>query len=102
MARCATAPSMATCPARSVTHRYTQRSSAGADHHRSSPICPGVIHGYPRTPASTAPERIAGWARGDGFRTCRPATPASPSWHVGRISHPSLQPGGAASRRPRR
>ncbi|MFA7292763.1 MAG: alkene reductase [Rhodocyclaceae bacterium] len=74
---------------------YAQRASAGLIITEASPICPEG-HGYPRTPGIHSAEQIAGW------RAVTDAVHAAGGrifmqlWHVGRISHPSLQPGGVA------
>src|SRR5512135_1671446 len=72
---------------------YRQRASAGLILTEATPIC-AEGHGYPRTPGIHTPEQIAGWKQvteavhGAGGRI------ALQLWHVGRISHPDLQPGG--------
>jgi N-ethylmaleimide reductase len=77
-----------------VVEYYRQRASAGLILTEASPIC-AEGHGYPRTPGIHTPEQIAGWQQvtaavhGAGGRI------ALQLWHVGRISHPDLQPGGA-------
>ncbi|WP_324779340.1 alkene reductase [Thiobacillus sedimenti] len=76
-----------------VAEYYRQRASAGLILTEASPIC-AEGHGYPRTPGIHTPEQIAGWkavtaaVHGAGGRI------ALQLWHVGRISHPDLQPGG--------
>ena len=76
-----------------VADYYRQRASAGLILTEATPIC-AEGHGYPRTPGIHTPEQIAGWKRvteavhGAGGRI------ALQRWHVGRISHPGLQPGG--------
>ncbi len=76
-----------------VADYYRQRASAGLILTEATPIC-AEGHGYPRTPGIHTPEQIAGWKRvteavhGAGGRI------ALQLWHVGRISHPGLQPGG--------
>ncbi|HUX31141.1 MAG TPA: alkene reductase [Thiobacillus sp.] len=73
---------------------YRQRASAGLILTEATPVCPEG-HGYPRTPGIHTPEQTAGWRQvtdavhGAGGRI------ALQLWHVGRISHPDLQPGGA-------
>lgn len=73
---------------------YRQRAGVGLILSEASPIC-AAGHGYPRTPGIHTPEQIAGWkhvtaaVHGAGGRI------ALQLWHVGRISHPALQPGGA-------
>jgi N-ethylmaleimide reductase len=73
---------------------YRQRASAGLILTEATPIC-AEGHGYPRTPGIHTPAQVAGWKQvtaavhGAGGRI------ALQLWHVGRISHPDLQPGGA-------
>jgi len=73
---------------------YRQRASAGLIITEASPISPQGV-GYPGTPGIYTEAQIAGWqvvtqavhaAGGHIFQQL---------WHVGRISHPDLQPGGA-------
>lgn len=72
---------------------YRQRASAGLILTEATPIC-AEGHGYPRTPGIHTPEQIAGWklvteaVHGAGGKI------ALQLWHVGRISHPDLQPRG--------
>ena len=73
---------------------YSQRATAGLIITEASPISPEGV-GYPGTPGIYSEAQIAGWelvtravhdAGGHIFQQL---------WHVGRISHPDLQPGGA-------
>jgi N-ethylmaleimide reductase len=73
---------------------YAQRASAGLIVSEATQVSPQGV-GYPGTPGIHSPEQVAGWklvtdavhkARGRIYLQL---------WHVGRISHPSLQPGGA-------
>ena len=73
---------------------YAQRAGAGLIVAEASQVSPQGL-GYPGTPGIHSAEQIAG---------CRLVTAAVHEaggriflqlWHVGRISHPSLQPGGA-------
>lgn len=81
-------------PTSLVVEYYRQRASAGLILTEASPVCPEG-HGYPRTPGIHTPEHISGWKQvtaavhGAGGRIVLQL------WHVGRISHPDLQPGGA-------
>ena len=74
---------------------YTQRTSAALIITEGTQISQQG-QGYPGTPGIHSPEQVAGWKRvtdsvhGAGGRIFLQL------WHVGRISHPSLQPGGAA------
>jgi N-ethylmaleimide reductase len=73
---------------------YAQRASAGLIITEATQISPQGL-GYPHTPGIHSAEQVAGWnavtqavheAGGRIFLQL---------WHVGRISHPALQPGGA-------
>ncbi len=72
---------------------YAQRASAGLIVSEATAISPGAV-GYPDTPGIWNGAQVAGWSRvtqavhGQGGHIfCQ-------LWHVGRISHPSLQPDG--------
>jgi N-ethylmaleimide reductase len=52
--------------------------------------------GYPGTPGIHSPEQVAGWRRVTDSVHAAGGRIFLQLWHVGRISHPSLQPGGAA------
>src|SRR6202050_5255700 len=73
---------------------YAQRASAGLILTEATQISPQGV-GYPNTPGIHDAEQIAGW------RLVTAAVHAAGGriflqlWHVGRISHPSLQPDGA-------
>jgi N-ethylmaleimide reductase len=73
---------------------YRQRASAGLILTEATPICPEG-HGYPRTPGIHMPEQIKGWQRVTEAVHGADGRIALQLWHVGRISHPDLQPGGA-------
>ena len=73
---------------------YAQRASAGLIVTEATQVSPQGL-GYPGTPGIHSPEQVAGWklvteavhrAGGRIFLQL---------WHVGRISHPALQPAGA-------
>ncbi|MBI2993737.1 MAG: alkene reductase [Gammaproteobacteria bacterium] len=72
---------------------YKQRASAGLIITEASQISPRGV-GYPGTPGIHSYDQIAGWRRvvdgvhEDGGRIFLQL------WHVGRISHPSMQPNG--------
>lgn len=72
---------------------YRQRASAGLILTEATPIC-AEGHGYPRTPGIHTPEQIAGWKRVTAAVHGAGGKIALQLWHVGRISHPDLQPGG--------
>jgi N-ethylmaleimide reductase len=73
---------------------YTQRASAGLIITEATQVSPQGV-GYPGTPGIHDAAQVAGW------RAVTDAVHAAPGriflqlWHVGRISHPSLQPDGA-------
>ncbi len=76
-----------------VAEYYRQRASAGLILTEASPICPEA-HGYPRTPGIHTEAQIAGWKRVTEAVHQAGGKIALQLWHVGRISHPDLQPGG--------
>ena len=77
-----------------VVEYYRQRASAGLILTEASPICPEA-HGYPRTPGIHTAEQMAGWKTVTAAVHAAGGRIAIQLWHVGRISHPDLQPGGA-------
>src|SRR5512139_1833356 len=76
-----------------VAEYYRQRASAGLILTEATPIC-AEGHGYPRTPGIHTPEQITGWKRVTEAVHAAGGKIALQLWHVGRISHPDLQPGG--------
>ena len=77
-----------------VAEYYRQRASAGLILTEASLISPEA-HGYPRTPGIHSAEQIAGWQKVTDAVHGAGGKIAIQLWHVGRISHPDLQPGGA-------
>jgi N-ethylmaleimide reductase len=73
---------------------YAQRASAGLIVTEGTQVSPQGI-GYPGTPGIHAEEQIAGWRRVTDAVHERGGRVFAQLWHVGRISHPLLQPGGA-------
>ena len=73
---------------------YRQRATAGLILTEASPISPEA-HGYPRTPGIHTAEQIAGWKKVTDAVHAAGGKIAIQLWHVGRISHPDLQPDGA-------
>ena len=73
---------------------YAQRAGAGLIVTEATQVSPQGV-GYPATPGIHSPEQVAGW------RAVTEAVHRAGGriflqlWHVGRISHPSLQPDGA-------
>ncbi len=80
-------------PALAVEY-YMQRASAALIVTEATQVSPQGV-GFPATPGIHSPEQIAGWRRvtdavhGVGGRIVLQL------WHVGRISHSVMQPGGA-------
>lgn len=73
---------------------YAQRASAGLIIAEASQICPEGM-GYPNTPGIHSKAQVAGWKRVTDAVHAAGGRIVLQLWHVGRISHPSLQPGGA-------
>ena len=82
-------------PTELVAEYYRQRASAGLILTEASPIC-AEGHGYPRTPGIHTAAQVAGWKKVTDAVHAAGGRIALQLWHVGRISHPDLQPGGAA------
>ena len=74
---------------------YAQRASAGLIISEASQVCPEG-QGYLDTPGIHSAEQVAGWRRVTDAVHARGGRIVIQLWHVGRISHVSLQPGGAA------
>lgn len=72
---------------------YTQRASAGLLITEASQIAPEGL-GYPNTPGIYSPEQVEGWRLVTDAVHAQGGRIFLQLWHVGRISHPSLQPGG--------
>ena len=73
---------------------YAQRASAGLIVTEATQISPQGV-GYPATPGIHSAEQVAGWKKVVDAVHARGGKIVLQLWHVGRISHPSLQPGGA-------
>ena len=73
---------------------YEQRASAGLIVTEAAQVSPQGV-GYPGTPGIHTDEQAAGWRRITDAVHKRGGKIFLQLWHVGRISHPSLQPGGA-------
>ena len=73
---------------------YAQRASAGLIVTEGSQVSPQG-KGYPGTPGIYSPEQVEGWRLVTEAVHARGGRIFLQAWHVGRISHPSLQPGGA-------
>ena len=74
---------------------YAQRASAGLIIAEATQISPEG-QGYIATPGIHSPEQIAGWKKVTDAVHARGGHIALQLWHVGRISHVSLQPNGQA------
>lgn len=73
---------------------YEQRASAGLIITEATQISPQGV-GYPSTPGIHSAEQIAGWQQVTQAVHEKGGRIFLQLWHVGRISHPSLQPDGA-------
>ena len=73
---------------------YAQRASAGLLITEASQISPQGL-GYPNTPGIYSPEQVQGWRLVTEAVHAKGGKIFLQLWHVGRISHPSLQPDGA-------
>jgi N-ethylmaleimide reductase len=72
---------------------YLQRASAGLIVTEATQVSPQGV-GYPGTPGIHSYEQIAGWRNVTDAVHSAGGRIFVQLWHVGRISHPSLQPGG--------
>ena len=73
---------------------YAQRAGAGLIITEAAPVSPQGL-GYPDMPGIYSPEQIAGWRLLTDLVHKRGGLVFLQLFHCGRISHPSLQPGGA-------
>lgn len=73
---------------------YRQRATAGLIVSEGSQISPSAV-GYPATPGIHSAEQIAGWKEVTAAVHSRGSRIFLQLWHCGRVSHPSLLPGGA-------
>ena len=71
---------------------YAQRASAGLIITEGSPVSPQGV-GYPGTPGIFTDDQAAGWRRVTDSVHGKGGHVFLQLWHVGRISHPSLQGG---------
>ncbi|WP_133128257.1 alkene reductase [Legionella nagasakiensis] len=72
---------------------YGQRASAGLIISEATQISP-TAKGYAWTPGIYSPEQIAGWKLVTNAVHAQGGAIYAQLWHVGRISHPTLQPEG--------
>ena len=82
-------------PGTLATTYYKQRVSAGLIITEGTQISQEG-QGYPATPGIFSPEQVASWKRVTDAVHAAGGRIFAQLWHVGRISHPSLQPDGAA------
>ena len=73
---------------------YVQRASAGLIVTEATQVSPQGV-GYPGTPGIHTAEQVEGWRRVTDAVHAEGGRIFLQLWHVGRISHPSLQPDGA-------
>jgi N-ethylmaleimide reductase len=73
---------------------YRQRASAGLIVTEATQISPQGM-GYPGTPGIHSPEQVEGWKLVTQAAHEHDGLIFLQLWHVGRVSHPSLQPNGA-------
>jgi N-ethylmaleimide reductase len=77
-----------------VATYYRQRASAGLIVTEGSQVSPQGV-GYPGTPGIHTDAQVAGWRRVTDAVHAAGGRIFLQLWHVGRVSDPSLQPGGA-------
>jgi N-ethylmaleimide reductase len=73
---------------------YSQRAGAGLIVTEATQVSPQGV-GYPGTPGIHTDAQVEGWRRVTGAVHRAGGRIFLQLWHVGRISHPSLQPDGA-------
>ncbi len=81
-------------PAEMAATYYRQRASAGLIVTEATQVAPQGV-GYPATPGIHTDEQVEGWKRVTAAVHEQGGRIFLQLWHVGRISHPSFQPGGA-------
>lgn len=74
---------------------YAQRAGAGLIISEATQVCPEG-QGYLDTPGMHTDEQVRGWRQVTDAVHAHGGRIVAQLWHVGRISHVSLQPGGAA------
>ncbi|MGE5492882.1 MAG: alkene reductase [Actinomycetota bacterium] len=82
------------CPGPLTVEYYRQRASAGLIVAEASQISP-MAQGYLDTPGIYSPEQVAAWRKVTDAVHAEGGKMVIQLWHVGRISHTSLLPGGA-------
>ncbi len=82
-------------PSELAVEYYRQRASAGLIITEATQVCPEG-QGYLDTPGIHSAAQVAGWRRVTSAVHAEGGRIVVQLWHVGRISHVSLQPGGRA------
>ena len=82
-------------PSTLAVEYYRQRAKAGLIISEATQVCPEG-QGYLDTPGIHSAEQVAGWRRVTDAVHAEGGRIVAQLWHVGRISHVSLQPNGAA------
>ena len=82
-------------PSTLAVEYYRQRAKAGLIISEATQVCPEG-QGYLDTPGIHSAEQVAGWRRVTDAVHAEGGRIVVQLWHVGRISHVSLQPNGAA------
>lgn len=80
-------------PGERVAEYYEQRATAGLLVTEATQVAPEGV-GYPNTPGIHSADQVRGWNQVTGRVHRAGGRIFLQLWHVGRISHPSLQPGG--------
>jgi N-ethylmaleimide reductase len=80
-------------PSKLAVEYYRQRASAGLIVTEGSQVCPQG-QGYADTPGIHGAEQVAGWRRVTDAVHAEGGRIVVQLWHVGRVSHVSLQPHG--------
>jgi N-ethylmaleimide reductase len=80
-------------PSALAVEYYSQRASAGLIVSEGTQVVPEG-QGYELTPGLHSPAQIAGWKKVTDAVHARGGRIFAQLWHVGRVSHVSLQPGG--------
>jgi N-ethylmaleimide reductase len=81
-------------PTAIMAEYYSQRASAGLIISEATCIAPQAV-GYPLTPGIWNGAQVGGWAPITQAVHAKGGHIYCQLWHVGRVSHPSLQPDGA-------
>ena len=83
-------------PGELMVHYYTQRASRGGLIIAEATPVSRQGYGYAKAPGIYADEQIAGWRKVTDAVHAKGGRIMLQLWHVGRQSHPDLQPGGEA------